>query len=92
MSRVALHVRVTGVVQGVFFRAWTQQQANRLDVRGWARNAPDGSVEGHLEGEETAVQQLVDLLHQGPPSAQVDKVEVEASEPEGAHRFEVRHR
>jgi acylphosphatase len=91
MSRVALHVRVTGLVQGVFFRAWTQQQANGLGVTGWARNAPDGSVEGHLEGDKTAVQQLVDLLNQGPPSAQVSRVEVDVAEPEGADSFEVRH-
>ena len=64
MSRVALHVRVTGLVQGVFFRAWTAEQARAFDVTGWVRNAPDGSVEGHMEGEKVAVQQLIDLLHQ----------------------------
>ncbi len=88
---IARHVRVTGLVQGVFFRAWTAEQARALGVTGWVRNAPDGSVEGHLEGEEAAVQQLVDLLHRGPPSAQVAKVDVEESEPEGDDRFEVRH-
>jgi acylphosphatase len=91
MSRVGLRVRVTGLVQGVFFRAWTQQQASELGVVGWVLNASDGSVEGHLEGDKTAVRQLVDLLHQGPPSAQVSRVDVEATEPEGADRFEVRH-
>ena len=55
------------------------------------RNAPDGSVEGHLEGDKAAVQQLVDLLHQGPPSAQVSNVDVAVAEPEGADGFEVRH-
>ena len=91
MSQVALHVRVSGRVQGVFFRAWTQQKAAGLGVRGWVRNAPDGSVEAHLEGDKSEIQQLIDLLHQGPPSAQVSKVEVETSDPEGADRFEVRH-
>jgi acylphosphatase len=91
MSQVCLHVRVTGLVQGVFFRAWAAERARSLGVRGWVRNAPDGSVEGHLEGDKTAVQQLVELLNQGPPSAQVSRVDVEVAEPEGAGGFEVRH-
>ena len=91
MSQIALRVRITGMVQGVFFRAWTQQQANQLGVRGWVRNTADGSVEGYLEGDKSSVQQLVDRLHQGPPSAQVAKIDAEVAEPEGADRFEIRH-
>ena len=91
MTDVGRHVRVTGRVQGVFFRAWTQQQANHLGVKGWVRNAPDGSVEGHLEGDETQVLQLVELLHQGPPSAEVGKVDVEVADLTGAASFDVRH-
>ena len=91
MSHVARHVRVIGLVQGVFFRAWAAEQAGKLGVRGWIRNAHDGSVEAHLEGEKWPVQQLIDLLHQGPPSAQVEQVDIEDAEPEGGDRFEVRH-
>ena len=91
MSQVALQVRITGMVQGVFFRAWTRDMANELGVTGWVRNASDGSVEGYLEGDKTAVQQLIDLLHRGPPSARVAAVETEMVEPEGASSFEVRH-
>ena len=89
--RVALHVRVTGRVQGVFFRAWTAEQARALGIVGWVRNASDGSVEGHLEGDKSAVHELVGLLHQGPPSAQVSAVDVDVTEPEGSDRFDVRH-
>jgi acylphosphatase len=91
MARVGRHVRVIGRVQGVFFRAWTQQQAEELGVAGWARNCQDGSVEAHLAGEESAVQQLIDRLHDGPPSAVVNQVEVTELEPEAGQRFEVRH-
>ena len=91
MSQVALHVRITGRVQGVFFRAWAAEQARGLGVQGWVRNAHDGSVEAHLEGDKTAVQQLVDLLHQGPPSAHVAAVDAQVAEPEGSDRFEVKH-
>jgi len=91
MSHVTRHVRITGLVQGVFFRAWAAEQARNLEIVGWVRNASDGSVEAHLEGEKWSVQQLIDLLHQGPPSAQVAHVDVEDAEPERADRFEVRH-
>jgi acylphosphatase len=91
MSQIALHIRVTGMVQGVFFRAWTAERARALGVVGWVRNASDGSVEGHLEGDKSAVQQLVDQLHRGPPSARVAAVDAEVSEPIGADGFEVRH-
>ena len=91
MSHVARHVRVTGRVQGVFFRAWTAEQAKILGVIGWVRNAPDGSVEAHLQGDRWAVQRLVELLHKGPPSAEVDKVSVEEANFGANHEFEVRH-
>ena len=91
MSQVALRVRVTGRVQGVFFRAWTQEKAAALGVRGWVRNAADGSVEAHLEGDKSAVRELIELLNDGPPSAQVSKVEVQVSDADGADRFEVRY-
>ena len=91
MSHIARHVRVTGLVQGVFFRAWMAEEARALGVTGWVRNAPDGSVEAHLEGEKWSIQQLVDHLHRGPPSAQVAQVIVEEATAEGADRFEVRH-
>ena len=90
-SAIARRVRATGRVQGVFFRAWTKEQAEELGVAGWVRNCPDESVEAHLEGDKHAVQQMIDLLHRGPSSARVAQVAVEDAEPEGAGGFEVRH-
>ena len=86
---VARRVRVIGLVQGVFFRAWTREQAVRLGVSGWVRNCPDGSVEAHLEGGEDEVRQLIERLGEGPPSAEVSKVDVEEVEPEEFHHFAV---
>ena len=88
---VARKLRVTGTVQGVFYRAWTRDQARDLGLTGWVRNCPDGSVEAHLEGNENAVTQMVKRMRQGPPAAQVEDVEVRETEPEGLGRFEVRH-
>ena len=53
---IARHISVTGRVQGVFFRSWTREQADALEVTGWVRNCPDGRVDAHLEGEEAAVE------------------------------------
>jgi acylphosphatase len=91
MAEIARRVRVTGRVQGVFFRAWTQGQARELGVSGWVRNASDGSVEAHLEGEEATVKALIDRLREGPPSADVEDVDAEEAAAVGVNGFEVRH-
>jgi acylphosphatase len=90
MSTIARHVEVSGRVQGVFFRAWTEEQAERLNVYGWIRNCANGSVEAHLEGEEGSVNWLIDLIGDGPPSARVANVRVREAELEGSTAFEVR--
>lgn len=69
-------LRVHGRVQGVYYRASTVQQAERLGVSGWVRNRADGSVEALVQGAPDAVQALIDWAHQGPPHAQVERVEV----------------
>lgn len=88
---VARHVRITGLVQGVFFRAWTADEARRLGIIGWVRNCPDGSVEAHIEGELNSVERLVALLHDGPPHARVDTVKISEAEIEELTGFQVRH-
>jgi acylphosphatase len=88
---IARSVRVTGRVQGVFFRAWAKDEAETIGIIGWIRNDADGSVEAHLEGDEAAVAEMIDLMREGPPGASVDNVAVEEADPEGLDRFEVRH-
>jgi acylphosphatase len=91
MAEIARHVSVTGRVQGVFFRAWMRDQAVALGVTGWVRNCPDGRVDSHIEGDETAVGQLIERLHEGPPSARVEEVHVWEVETFDFDDFEVRH-
>ena len=86
---IARKVRLSGLVQGVFFRAWTREQADELGVLGWVRNCKDGSVEAHLECDQAAVEQLIERMRQGPPSAEVADVAVEDVKPEGFHHFDV---
>lgn len=72
-----LNITVSGVVQGVFFRASTKAQANQLAITGFVRNQPDGSVYLEAEGDEANLKILLDWLELGPANAQVDKVDVE---------------
>jgi len=65
---------VSGKVQGVFFRAGTREQAQRLGLRGHARNLADGRVEVVAVGDGDAIDALADWLRHGPPMARVDGV------------------
>jgi acylphosphatase len=91
MTVIARKVRIFGRVQGVFFRQWTINQARALGVAGWVRNAPDGTVEAHVEGNEDAVTTLIDGMRRGPSQARVEDLSAEAIEPEGIIGFSVRH-
>lgn len=70
----AVLARVTGRVQGVGYRAWTQAAARRLGLSGWVRNRRDGSVEALLAGPEAAVAAMLAAMRQGPPAARVEDV------------------
>lgn len=78
-----LHLRITGLVQGVFFRAHTRQEARRLGLGGWVRNRADGSVEAVAEGPEDALRQLAAWCQRGSPSARVAAVEERWEAPSG---------
>ena len=72
----ALNVKVSGRVQGVYFRAFTQRHAVSLSLVGYVRNLPDRSVEVYAEGDEETLEQLLETVRQGPPGARVDSVEL----------------
>ena len=75
MNRVRIIVQ--GRVQGVYYRASARDQARRLNLSGWTRNCPDGSVELVAEGERMQLEQLIAWCHKGPSAAVVTRVEVE---------------
>ena len=84
--RVARRFVITGRVQGVGFRYYTQDAALREGVTGWVRNLPDGRVEALAEGEAEAVTRLERAVRSGPRGARVDRVYVDVEEPTGAYR------
>lgn len=76
MAAIRAHVLISGHVQGVFYRASTQRQANALGLRGWVRNLPGGRVEALFEGEQATVERMLAWCRQGPPNAYVTDVDV----------------
>ncbi len=73
---------VYGRVQGVGFRWSTRRVAGELDLAGWARNRPDGSVETWAQGSAEAITQMASFLEQGPAGARVAAVKAEQVEPD----------
>ena len=72
----AIRAMVQGRVQGVFFRVYTRDKANQLQLVGWVRNNRDGTVECHAQGPNHAIAEFISFLHQGSPSSRVDNVTV----------------
>lgn len=82
---------VTGRVQGVFYRASTQDAALRLGLTGWVRNLENGSVELLACGEEEKLQELERWLWQGPPHAKVEQVTAQECAEQPFTGFSMRH-
>jgi acylphosphatase len=70
------NIVVSGLVQGVFFRAHTQREAAALRLTGWVRNLNDGRVEILVEGEKDKVEKLISAVRVGPPMSRVEAVDV----------------
>lgn len=90
MERTRAHVYVSGKVQGVMFRATTRDEARKRGVDGWVKNLPDGRVEAVFEGEQKAVEELVEFCHKGSPVARVDDVEISYDHPADDDGFHIR--
>jgi acylphosphatase len=75
-KKARAHVFVSGRVQGVYFRQNTKQVSTRHRVTGWVRNLPDGRVEAVFEGDEMAINEVIEWCHVGPPKASVHDVSV----------------
>ncbi len=88
---IQMHVSISGIVQGVFFRAETEKTANKNNVKGWVRNLDDGSVEAVFEGSREDVENTIQWCHQGASAALVSNVETEEQTPlSNFDKFEIR--
>ena len=89
-KKVRVHIFVSGYVHGVTFRANTARWARDLGLTGWVKNIPEG-VEAAIEGEKALVDQLVEWMRHGPPSAEVRGIDIKEEQCQGEfNKFEVK--
>ncbi len=80
---------ITGQVHGVFFRQSALSKAGELNLKGWVRNDPAGTVTASVEGEESAIHVFIDWCKKGPPMAMVTGVIVQDLPAEHFYHFEI---
>jgi acylphosphatase len=76
MTSVGADIRIRGVVQGVGYRHFCWRLATQMELTGWTKNLPDGSVAVHAEGDRGNIEALIDELKVGPPVASVSDISV----------------
>jgi len=90
---VRTHLYISGIVQGVFFRAHTQDVARNLNLKGWVRNLCDGRVEVVAEGPKNRIEKLIQWCYKGPPGSSVDQVEIKWQDATDEFKnFEIKYR
>jgi len=87
----SVRLYITGAVQGVFFRLFVKQNAERLDVRGFIRNLEDGRIEAFLEGDFDKVNAMIELCKKGPKHSQIRNVEIKPEKFQDFRNFKVLH-
>ncbi len=83
-------VRIRGKVQGVWYRSWTVEEAERRGLRGWVRNRHDGSVEALFAGDPAKIDEMIAACRKGPRLARVDNISSEPTVEEPPAGFEQR--
>lgn len=87
----SVRICITGVVQGVFFRAFVNDNAEKNNVKGFARNLQDGRIEIFLEGDASDVNAMIELCKQGPKHSQIKNVEMKLEKFQGFKEFRILH-
>ncbi len=91
-EKVRVHIFISGLVQGVFFRAEIEKMALKLDIKGWVRNTENGRVEAVFEGEKDEIEKIINWAKKGPSGAIVEKVDIRWEEHKGEfENFEIRY-
>ncbi len=87
----SVRLYISGTVQGVFFRAFVKENAERYNVKGFTRNLEDGRVEVFLEGDVNDVNKMIELCKKGPRHAQIKNVQIKPERFQGFKAFKVLH-
>lgn len=92
MEKARAHLLIEGIVQGVFYRAYTRNIAAKLGLSGWVRNLYDGRVEAVFEGGRRVIELAVEECRRGPQGSRVTGIDIEWEEiREDLQGFEIRH-
>lgn len=87
----SVRLYITGVVQGVFFRAFVKENAERYDVKGFVRNLEDGRIEIFLEGNPDNVNKMIEIIKKGPKHSKIQKVELKPEKFQDFKSFKILH-
>jgi len=87
----SVRLYITGTVQGVFFRMFIKENAERYDVKGFVRNLDYGRVEVFLEGDSESVNKMIEICKKGPKHSQIKKVEEKPERFQEFRQFKVLH-
>lgn len=87
----SVRVYIEGTVQGIFYRAFVKENAEKLDVKGFVRNLEDGRVEVFLEGDIENVDKMIELCKQGPKHSDIKKAEVKTEKFQDFKTFKILH-
>jgi acylphosphatase len=87
----SVRLYIKGVVQGIFFRAFLKENAEKLDVRGFTRNLDDGRVEVFLEGDPNQVNEMIELCKKGPKHSQIQDIEIIPEKFQDLRGFKILH-
>ncbi len=89
MTQISYNLTIKGKVQGVCYRDWTRQTAQKLGIVGWVKNLANGDVQAIVQGEQENVDRLIELCYKGPNMANVITIEKEVVQPDNFTEFEV---
>ena len=91
-NKTQVKVVISGKVQGVFYRAHTKNTADRLGIKGYVKNLANGSVEAVFEGDQPAIDQMINWCHKGPEMSRVENVQTQEIKPLTNFKiFEIRY-
>ena len=87
----AVRLYIKGTVQGIFFRQFVQDNAERNNIRGFVRNLEDGRVEVFMEGDSTDLDKMIELCQKGPKHSQIENVEIKEEKIQDFKEFKILH-
>ncbi|MFH1503684.1 MAG: acylphosphatase [Candidatus Diapherotrites archaeon] len=87
----SVRMYITGTVQGIFFRAFVKENAEKYNVKGFVRNLEDGRIEIFLEGNSEDVNKLIELCKKGPKHVLIRNIELKAEKFQDLKNFKVLH-